>query len=121
MVVSLLGLTGVSSGIPTNRVPWRFYSMRRTRAGKACQETGRSQGGRIGRAAIAAFVGVCALASAARADLSTAETKRVREAAQVLKEIHAVPDKDIPQDLWDKASCVIVVPSLKKAAFVFGG
>ena len=54
-------------------------------------------------------------------DLSTAETKRVQEAAQVLKDIHAAPDKDIPQDLWDKASCVLVVPSLKKAAFIFGG
>jgi lipid-binding SYLF domain-containing protein len=55
------------------------------------------------------------------ADLSTAETKRIQEAAQVLKEIHAVPDKDVPQELWEKAACVIVVPGLKKAAFVIGG
>src|SRR5205814_2384860 len=55
------------------------------------------------------------------ADLSTKATNRIREAAATLKEIHAVPDKDIPQDLWDKAECVLVVPSLKKAAFVFGG
>jgi SH3 domain-containing YSC84-like protein 1 len=53
--------------------------------------------------------------------VSASETKRIQEAATVLKEIHAAPDKDIPQDLWDKAACVIVVPSLKKAAFVFGG
>jgi lipid-binding SYLF domain-containing protein len=39
----------------------------------------------------------------------------------VLREIHAVPDKDVPQELWDKAECVIVVPGLKKAAFVIGG
>jgi len=58
---------------------------------------------------------------ALHADLSTAESRRVQEAATVLDEIHAVPDKDIPQELWDKADCVIVVPSLKKAAFVFGG
>jgi lipid-binding SYLF domain-containing protein len=55
------------------------------------------------------------------ADLSKNEIKRIQEAAEVLREIHNVPDKDIPQDLWEKASCVIVVPSLKKAAFVFGG
>jgi SH3 domain-containing YSC84-like protein 1 len=55
------------------------------------------------------------------ANLSTNATNRIRDAATTLKEIHAVPDKDIPQDLWDKAECVIVVPSLKKAAFVFGG
>ena len=39
----------------------------------------------------------------------------------LLSEIHGEPDKDIPQELWEKAECVIVIPSLKKAAFVFGG
>jgi lipid-binding SYLF domain-containing protein len=57
----------------------------------------------------------------ARADLSTAEARRIRDAATVLQEIHAVPEKDVPQDLWNKAECVIVVPGLKKAAFVIGG
>ena len=55
------------------------------------------------------------------ADLSTREASRVQEAATVLKEIHGVPDKDIPQELWDRAACVIVVPGLKKAAFIVGG
>ena len=68
---------------------------------------------------------VCVLTAvsvaASAASLSTAETKRIQEAAQVLKDIHAVPDKDIPQELWSKAACVIVVPGLKKAAFVIGG
>ncbi len=59
--------------------------------------------------------------AAEAASLSTAETKRIQEAATVLKDIHAVPDKDIPQELWSKAACVIVVPGLKKAAFVIGG
>jgi lipid-binding SYLF domain-containing protein len=66
------------------------------------------------------FAGIFA-SSAIASDLSTKEAKRVQEAATVLKEIHAVPDKDIPQDLWDKAECVLVVPGLKKAAFVVGG
>jgi lipid-binding SYLF domain-containing protein len=74
------------------------------------------------RLAVVLLISIVALAGASvSADLSTAEKKRVAEAAQVLKEIHAVPDKDIPQDLWDKAACVLVVPGLKKAAFVFGG
>jgi lipid-binding SYLF domain-containing protein len=61
-------------------------------------------------------------ATAARAaELSTKESKRIQEAAQVLKEIHAVPDKDIPEDLWSKAECVLVVPGLKKGALVVGG
>ncbi len=68
----------------------------------------------------AVFLGVFATTAAA-ADISTKEAKRIQEAATVLKEIHAVPDKDIPQELWDKAECVIVVPGLKKAAFVVGG
>jgi SH3 domain-containing YSC84-like protein 1 len=44
---------------------------------------------------------------------------RVENAGQVMKEILNIPE-DIPQDLLDKAECVIVLPSVKKAAFVFG-
>jgi len=73
------------------------------------------------RATIGAVILGVFATSAAAADLSTKEVKRVQEAATVLREIHAVPDKDIPQDLWEKAECVIVVPGLKKAAFVIGG
>jgi SH3 domain-containing YSC84-like protein 1 len=54
-------------------------------------------------------------------DASTKEEKRIQEAATVLADIHAVPDKDVPQELWERAECVIVVPGLKKAAFVVGG
>ena len=39
---------------------------------------------------------------------------------QVLKEILATPDKGIPRDLLDKSECVIVYPSVKKAAFIVG-
>jgi lipid-binding SYLF domain-containing protein len=56
-----------------------------------------------------------------RAAVSTAEKRRIEDAATVLTEISAVPEKGVPQDLWNKAACVMVVPSLKKAAFVFGG
>ena len=55
------------------------------------------------------------------AALSTSETKRLEDAATVLRELHAAPDQDVPLDLWQKASCVMVVPSLKKAAFIIGG
>jgi lipid-binding SYLF domain-containing protein len=55
------------------------------------------------------------------ADLSAKEASRIHEAATVLEEIHTVPDRGIPDELWGRAECVIVVPSLKKAAFVFGG
>jgi lipid-binding SYLF domain-containing protein len=45
---------------------------------------------------------------------------RLKNCGTVLKEILNVPD-DIPQALLDKADCVVVYPSVLKAAFIFGG
>src|SRR5271156_3433383 len=45
---------------------------------------------------------------------------RLKNSGIVLKEILDVPD-DIPQDLLDKADCVVVSPSVLKAAFIVGG
>src|SRR5690242_7935649 len=47
--------------------------------------------------------------------------ERLRDATQVFNEVMSTPDKGIPQDLLGKAHCVIIVPSLKKAAFIVGG
>jgi len=60
------------------------------------------------------------LAVPALAEEGDKEQDRVEQAGHVLKEILNIPD-DIPQDLLDKAECVIVLPSVKKAAFVIGG
>lgn len=46
---------------------------------------------------------------------------RLRSAADVFHEVMAAPDKGIPRDLLEKAQCVIIVPGLKKAAFIVGG
>jgi lipid-binding SYLF domain-containing protein len=70
---------------------------------------------------VAAFAAILCVSTEAFGTLNTAQVKRIEEAAQVLKEIHAVPDRDIPQDLWERAACVIVVPAVKKAAFMVGG
>jgi lipid-binding SYLF domain-containing protein len=48
------------------------------------------------------------------------ESERLRNCGEVIKEIMDIPD-DIPQDLIDKAECIIVYPSVLKAAFVLGG
>src|SRR5215475_1539390 len=48
------------------------------------------------------------------------EEDRVKESGDVLKEILNIPD-DIPQDLLDKAECIVVLPSVKKGAFGVGG
>jgi lipid-binding SYLF domain-containing protein len=72
------------------------------------------------RRAIIAAIAASALGATLRA-ADQDDIKRIGKAADVLREIHAAPDKDIPNDLWDKAACVVVVPDLKKAAFIFGG
>jgi lipid-binding SYLF domain-containing protein len=56
---------------------------------------------------------------AVRADDTTKDEDRVRNAGQVVKEIMNIPD-NIPQSLIDKADCVIVFPSVLKAAFIVG-
>ena len=48
------------------------------------------------------------------------EQERVKESGEVLKEILNIPD-DIPQDLLDKAECLVILPSVKKGAFGIGG
>jgi len=54
-----------------------------------------------------------------RADDTTKDEDRIRNAGQVVKEIMNIPD-NIPQSLIDKADCVIVFPSVLKAAFIVG-
>ena len=46
---------------------------------------------------------------------------RLDAAADVVTEIMASPDKGIPQELLDKSACVVVIPGLKKGAFIIGG
>jgi lipid-binding SYLF domain-containing protein len=53
-------------------------------------------------------------------DKDNDETERLENAGKVIGEILDVPE-DIPQDLLDKARCVVVLPSVLKAAFVVGG
>jgi lipid-binding SYLF domain-containing protein len=62
---------------------------------------------------------VCALITPAFAS-NDKEQERVKSSGDVLKEILNIPD-DIPQDLLDKAECIIVLPSVKKGAFGIGG
>src|SRR3954465_7407602 len=47
--------------------------------------------------------------------------ERLDKATRVFSEIMSTPDKGIPQDLLGRAECVIILPDLKKAAFVVGG
>ena len=72
---------------------------------------------------IALVAGLLVLApflSARNRGEAKAERDRLQNAGKVMQEILNVPD-DIPQDLIDKARCVVVMPSVLKAAFVVGG
>lgn len=60
----------------------------------------------------------------AAAMLASAESdaaKRLDAAAQAFKEVMDVPDKTIPQDLLNKAHCIMIIPGLKTGAFIVGG
>jgi len=71
------------------------------------------------RRMLSSFVAIAIIAMPLSAS-DKKETERLENCGSVLKEIMDIPD-DIPQDLIDKAECVIVYPSVIKAAFVFGG
>ena len=63
---------------------------------------------------------LCSLPTLAADDKDTKETDRLENAGSVLEEIVNIPD-DIPQDLLDKAECVVVFPSVVKFAIGLGG
>jgi SH3 domain-containing YSC84-like protein 1 len=66
---------------------------------------------------LAIALGSLPLSAAAKS--KTAE--RLDDSADLFSEIMSTPDRGIPQDLLDKAACMVLVPGLKKAAFGFGG
>jgi lipid-binding SYLF domain-containing protein len=71
--------------------------------------------------AVAVAIVSALLGAAPSAEVPADLQERIVAAATVLTEIRATPDRDVPRKLWNTASCVLVVPGLKKAAFVFGG
>ena len=71
---------------------------------------------------VAAGVAALLVATTAFATtLSRDDVKKLDEAAAVLSEIRSAPDGGIPDRIWNGAKCVVVIPSLKKAAFIIGG
>jgi len=75
---------------------------------------------RTARAAGLAIVLSSVIATTAFAAISTGEQKRLNDAASVVTALRG-GENGISDDLWQKAACVIVVPDMKKAAFVVGG
>jgi SH3 domain-containing YSC84-like protein 1 len=61
--------------------------------------------------------------SLAASSLATDKEPAIRlgEAASVFAEAMAAPDNGIPQDLLERAHCIVIVPGLKTGAFIVGG
>ncbi len=55
------------------------------------------------------------------AKITNDEKERISNATDVLTQLLDTPDKSVPKDILDKCECMIVIPSVKKGAFVFGG
>jgi SH3 domain-containing YSC84-like protein 1 len=63
-------------------------------------------------------IGLTLFAGSAYAALSAAD--RLNQATDVLVSMTKASDKGIPQDLLEKAQCIVVIPELKKAGFIVG-
>ena len=71
---------------------------------------------RLGAVVVTALL----MATPAVAQLDKGDIEELSEAAAAVGEIRNVPDKGIPDAIWRKAECVVVIPSLKKAGFIVG-
>lgn len=59
-------------------------------------------------------------AATAVAAVPNAVQQRLEDSATVFSEIMHAPDKGIPHDLLEKAACIVIVPGMKKGAFIVG-
>ena len=66
------------------------------------------------------IVGVCIMFAASALHAANKEQRRLENSGTVMQEVMGIPD-NIPQELLEKAECVIVFPSVLKAAFIVGG
>lgn len=66
------------------------------------------------------FLAMLALSASMWGAAETDAAKRLAAAATAFREVMGIPDKAIPQELLNRAQCIVIVPDLKKAAFVIG-
>ena len=69
---------------------------------------------------LAATLAITSLVTSVQAKDSPS-VNRLEEASAIFTEVMATPDKGIPEELLSNAHCVVIVPNMKTAAFVFGG
>lgn len=66
------------------------------------------------------LVFAAAMVRQAAAAVDTEAVNRVSEAARVMDEIMATPDKGIPEEMLSNAHCIAIIPSMKKGGFIIG-
>ncbi len=66
------------------------------------------------------FIGFIAAAALVLAQEETPD-KRLKDSADTFRQIMSAPDRSIPRYLLERAECIVIVPHMKKAAFVVGG
>src|SRR5579872_7030888 len=66
-------------------------------------------------------VGAAMIPMATAAEKESKVADRLDASADVLSDMMKASDKGIPQDLLNKAECLVIVPNMKKAGFIFGG
>jgi SH3 domain-containing YSC84-like protein 1 len=62
------------------------------------------------------FISVLTVFPASKKDVD----ERLNESADVFHEVMSIPEKGIPHDLLENANCVVVIPGMKKGAFIVG-
>src|SRR5581483_4656509 len=67
------------------------------------------------------LLGFLACGFAVHALAADEDAQRLKAASETLQEIMGTPDKGIPTSLFNKAECVIIIPGMKKAGFIFSG
>jgi len=72
------------------------------------------------RLSAASVTALLFMASPALAQLDKHDTETLSESAEALRDIRNASDAGIPNVIWDKAQCVVVIPELKKASFIVG-
>jgi SH3 domain-containing YSC84-like protein 1 len=75
------------------------------------------------RLAVAAITGLALIGTTqvGAQERETTPDKRLENARLSFREVMHEPDKGIPHDLFDKARCIVIIPGVKKAAFIVGG
>jgi SH3 domain-containing YSC84-like protein 1 len=76
---------------------------------------------RFVRCAVVASLALLGALGARGQESETTPDKRLQNATLSFREVMHEPDRGIPRDLFDKSRCIVIIPGVKKAAFIVGG